>query len=315
MKVSVVTPVYNEEENVSPFLTELFEVLINLGREYEVIAVDDGSSDDSLNKLKMFASREKNLKVIALQGNFGQTAAISAGIARATGEVIIPIDSDLENDPRDIPKLLAKINDGFDVVSGWREGRWRDSPLSRRLPSRIANWFISHMTGVPLHDYGCTLKAYRAHILKNVLLYGEMHRFIPALAKQHGAKIAEMPVNHRPRQAGQSHYGFSRTYKVLLDLLVIKFLNRYMSKPIHFFGGVGFVSFALGGISGLLAIYYKLAGLKDFIQTPLPIFMALFLIVGVQFVAMGVIAEMLMRTYYESQHKKPYDIKKELNFS
>lgn len=310
MKISVVTPIYNEEGNVGPFMEELFGVLKTMGsgRNYEVIAVDDGSRDDSLNELKAFVVHEKNLKIIAFRGNFGQTAALSAGIEAATGDVIVPIDSDRENDPRDIPKLLAKIDEGYDVVSGWRENRWQGARFTRRIPSMVANWLISRITGVSLHDYGCTLKAYRSDVLKDVPLYGEMHRFIPALAKRRGAHLAEVAVNHRPRQVGDSKYNFSRTYKVLLDLLVIKFLDRYMTKPIHFFGGLGFISFFLGTLAGMVAVFLKLTHARDFVSTPLPTFAALLLIVGVQLIALGIVGEVLMRTYYESQNKKPYVI-------
>ena len=299
---------------MAPFMAELFGVMKGLRNEFEVIAVDDGSGDRSLVKLKEFAKSHKELKIIAFRGNFGQTAALSAGIAAATGEVIIPIDSDLENDPRDITKILAKLDGGFDVVSGWRQGRWQGEALTRRWPSQIANSLISWLTGVYLHDYGCTLKAYRAELLRDVPLYGEMHRFIPALAKRRGARVTEVVVGYRSRKYGVSKYNLSRTYKVLLDLLVVKFLDRYMTKPIHFFGGLGFISLFLGSLSGLTAVFLKLAHARDFVSTPLPVFSALLLIVGVQLIALGILGEVLMRTYYESQNKKPYVIAEKLNF-
>jgi len=315
MKISVVTPIYNEEGNVDMFLSEIWAVLKGLNTQFELIAVDDGSRDGSLAKLKQFAKTHLELRVISFRGNFGQTAALSAGIEAATGDIIVPIDSDLENDPHDIPKLLAKLEEGNDVVSGWRQNRWQGATLTRRWPSEIANRLISWITGVRLHDYGCTLKVYRAELLKDVPLYGEMHRFIPALAKRRGAKVAELSVNHRPRRFGVSKYNFSRTYKVLLDLLVIKFLDRYMTKPIHFFGGLGFISLFLGFISGALAVFLKLVHARDFVSTPLPTFSALLLIVGVQLIALGIVGEVLMRTYYESQDKKPYVIAERINFS
>src|SRR3989344_523680 len=315
MKISVVTPIYNEEGNVDMFLSEIWAVLKGLNTQFELIAVDDGSRDGSLAKLKQFAKTHLELRVISFRGNFGQTAALSAGIEAATGDIIVPIDSDLENDPHDIPKLLAKLEEGNDVVSGWRQNRWQGATLTRRWPSEIANRLISWITGVRLHDYGCTLKVYLAELLKDVPLYGEMHRFIPALAKRRGAKVAELSVNHRPRRFGVSKYNFSRTYKVLLDLLVIKFLDRYMTKPIHFFGGLGFISLFLGFISGALAVFLKLVHARDFVYTPLPTFSALLLIVGVQLIALGIVGEVLMRTYYESQDKKPYVIAERINFS
>jgi hypothetical protein len=226
--------------------------------------------------------------------------------------VIVPIDSDLENDPADIPKLVAKLADGFDVVSGWRQGRWKGAYFTRKLPSETANWLISKITKVHLHDYGCILKAYKAEVIKGVPLYGEMHRFIPAYAKSQGARVTEMSVNYRARRFGKSNYGLSRTFRVLLDLLLIKFLDRYMNRPIHFFGSVGFVSLGLGALAALWAGVLKLSG-TSFIETPLPIFSALFLIVGVQLIAMGIIAEILMRTYYESQNKKSYLVKETVN--
>lgn len=314
MKISLVTPVYNETGNIDRLHTELTEVLSSITTNYEIIAVNDGSKDDSYERLRKIAVNDPHLKVIDFRANEGQTAALSAGLDHAVGEIIVTIDSDLENDPADIPRLLEKLDEGFDVVSGWRKNRWQGKWLTRKLPSVSANWLISLITKVKLHDYGCILKAYRRDVISGVSLYGEMHRFIPAYASWQGARVTEVVVNHRPRTYGKSNYGFSRTFKVLLDLVVIKFLDKYMDKPIHFFGGFGFISFALGLLAGLTSIIMKMAHYRDFVATPLPIFSALLLIVGVQLIAMGIIAEILMRTYYGSQNKKPYDIKQKHNF-
>lgn len=314
MKLSIVTPVYNEAGSLDLFLKELFCVLGDTGVSYEIIAIDDGSRDESFAILSGAAAAHKELKVIRFQGNHGQTAAISAGILHAQGEVVILLDSDLENDPRDISLLLKKINEGYDVVSGWRKDRWRGKFLTRKLPSICANLLISKITGVKLHDYGCTLKAYKSEIIGGVQLYGEMHRFIPAYAARKGARVGEIPVGWRKRIAGKSNYGLSRIFYVMLDLIVIKFLDAYMNKPMHFFGGLGFLSFFLGIVAGVSAVVLKVLGLRSFIATPLPVLAALFIIVGVQLAAMGVISEILMRTYYESQGKKPYQIKEKINF-
>ena len=314
MRISVVTPIYNEVGNIQRLYSELTVVLSKITPEYEIICVNDGSKDKSLMELISLAKKDKKLKVIDFRVNRGQTTALLAGLDHATGEIIVTIDSDLENNPADIPLLLAKINEGFDVVSGWRKNRWQGKWLTRKLPSIVANWLISIITGVKLHDYGCILKAYHHQVISGVSLYGEMHRFIPAYASWKGAKVTEVIVDHRPRIYGKSNYGFSRTFKVLLDLVVIKFLDRYMDKPMHFFGGFGFISFALGILTGIAAIVLKITHIRDLVATPLPVFSALLLIVGVQLIAMGIIAEILMRTYYGSQDKKPYDIKEKINF-
>ena len=312
MKISVIVPVFNECRALPTLFAELTEVCSALPYQYELIAVDDGSSDGSREELKKLA-KDKHVKVILFKANYGQTAAIQAGFNHATGDVLIPIDSDLENDPHDIPKLLEKFEEGYDVVSGWRKSRWSDKPLSRRLPSAVANWMIASLTHVPLHDFGCTLKAYRTDVIRNVRLYGEMHRFIPAYASWQGARVTEIPVRHRPRPYGKSHYGIWRTFRVLLDLLLVVFLYRYMNRPIHFFGGLGFISLFIGFLAGVVAIVFKLLSYKDFVATPLPVFSALFIIVGVQLIALGVVAEILMRVYYESQGKDTYLIATSIN--
>ena len=313
MKISVVTPIYNEAENIPILFKELSEVFKAVGVDYEIIAVNDGSKDESSSVLTRLAKLDNHYKVIDFRANRGQTAAISAGITHASGEIIIPMDSDLENDPHDIPKMLEKLNEGYDVVSGWRKNRWSGNFLTRKFPSIVANWLISKITRVPLHDYGCILKVYRREVLSGVKLYGEMHRFIPAYASWRGAKVTEMVVNQRPRIHGKSNYGFGRTFRVLLDLVVIIFLDKYMNKPMHFFGRIGFWSFGIGALALVSAVGLKLFHIRDFVTTPLPIFSALFLIVGVQLVAMGILAEMLMRIYYESSDEKPYLISEKIN--
>lgn len=313
MKISIIFPFYRGVKNVPPLLERIYAVVKENKYDYEIIAVNDGSKDDSFEVIRKFAEDDKNLKAIRFSVNAGQTAAIYAGIEHATGDILIPMDSDLENDPADIPLLLAKMNEGYDVVSGWRKDRWKNSFFTRKLPSMIANSLISKITGVKLHDYGCTLKAYRREVVQGIPLYGEMHRFIPAYVSWRGAKVTEIPVRYQPRKFGKSNYGMSRTFRVLLDLILIKFLSKYMNRPIHFFGGIGFVSLFLGFIAGLTAIILKIVHLRDFVSTPLPVFSAMLIIVGVQLIAMGIIAEMLMRVYYETQDKRPYLIKETIN--
>lgn len=312
MKISVVLPVYNEEKNIPQLYKELTSVLNNTKSEYEIICVDDHSKDGSLKVLRDVAKNDSKVKVVAFKWNSGQTAAMSAGIKYSSGDIIIPMDSDLQNDPHDIPKFLAKLNEGYDVVSGWRKDR-KDFAISRKFPSLLANMLIRKITGVKIHDYGCSMKAYRSEIIKDVLLYGEMHRFIPAYTAWHGGKITEIVVNHRPRINGKTNYGLWRTFKVLLDLVVVKFLSKYMDRPMHFFGGIGFLSLFVGFFAGFVAVVLRIIGIEDFVSTPLPIFSALFIIVGVQLLAMGIIAEMLMRVYYESQKKTPYQVVDSIN--
>jgi glycosyltransferase involved in cell wall biosynthesis len=311
-QVSVVIPLFNEEDNVRALLDELFAELTKLGRSYEVICVDDGSRDRTFPELARIAASRPELRVIRFKLNFGQTAAMSAGIEAARGDVIVPMDGDLQNDPADIGRLLAELDAGYDVVSGWRRDR-QDKEFGRKLPSRLANRMISAISGVRLHDYGCSLKAYRREVLHDVKLYGEMHRFIPIYASWQGARVTELVVNHRARRAGQSKYGLSRTFKVVLDLMVVKFLASFATKPIYVFGGFGFLSFACAILAFLWALYYKLAGLKDFVQTPLPLVTVMFTLVGALSLLMGLLAELVIRTYYESQDKRPYLVAEELN--
>jgi len=293
-------------------LDKIYSVVKENGYDYEIIAVNDGSKDDSFEVIRQFAIKDKNLKAIRFKVNAGQTAAIHAGIEHATGDILIPMDSDLENDPRDIPLLLEKINEGYDVVSGWRRDRWKGKFFTRKLPSIIANSLISHITGLKLHDYGCTLKAYRREVIQGVPLYGEMHRFIPAYALWQGAKVAEVPVRYEPRKFGKSNYGISRTFRVILDLFVIKFLDKYMDRPMHFFGKFGFVLLLFAGLSGVTALVFRFFGVS-FISTPLPLLTSLLLIMSLNMIMMGILAEMIMRTYYETQGKKPYLIRETLN--
>ena len=313
MRLSIVIPIYNEEESIGYLYKELKQVLRGLSFEYEVIAVDDGSTDKTGQIIKEIAQEDHNFKAISFKRNFGQTAAMSAGIDMSQGEVIIPMDADLQNDPADIPNLLKKMEEGFDVVSGWRKNR-QDKLLTRKIPSWIANYFISLITGVKLHDYGCTMKAYKKTVIKDIRFYGEMHRFMPAYAAWYGAKVSEIPVNHRSRKYGQTKYGISRTLRVILDLLTVKFLTDYSTKPIHFFGMIGFWLFFFGFLSGATALFLKFFKGISFILTPLPLLTALLTIIGIQFILMGLLAEILIRNYYESQNKPIYLIKDKINF-
>jgi glycosyltransferase involved in cell wall biosynthesis len=309
MKLSIIIPVFNEEGNVRELFSDIQSVISENSYEAEVIFIDDGSTDSTVAIIKTLP----NAKLIRFRKNFGQTAAMSAGIDYATGDVIIPMDGDRQNDPKDIPVLLAKLEEGYDVVSGWRKDR-KDNAIKRNLPSRIANGLISKISGVHLHDYGCSLKAYKRDVIKDVRLYGEMHRFIPVYANWMGGKVTEIPVRHHPRIHGVSKYGIGRTFKVVLDLIVIKFLQNYAQKSIHVFGGFGLISFLCAIISAIAMFYYKLFGNKSFIQTPLPMLVVFFFLVGIILVMMGILAEMQNRTYYESQGKKVYLVKEEIGF-
>ncbi len=312
-KLSVVIPVYNEEENVPILYKQLVEVLKELPYDYEVIFVNDGSTDRTGEILKEIARKDKKVKVIEFSRNFGQTPAIVAGIDHSTGDVIITMDGDLQNDPKDIPRLIEKIKEGYDVVSGWRKNR-KDAAVSRKLPSKVANWLIGKLTGVRIHDYGCTLKAYRSDVIKRVRLYGELHRFIPALVSTVTSpnRIVEIPVEHHPRRFGKSKYGISRTFKVISDLFFIWFLQKFIQKPIHFFGLLGIVLFSIGFFPFLYLVLLKLTG-HSIGQRPLLIISVLFMIAGTQMFTTGILSEILMRIYYESQNKKPYVVRRALN--
>lgn len=306
--LSILIPVYNEEGNISLLYEKLMTALKKAGRPYEVIFVDDGSSDGTMEILLDLREKNPNVKIVSFSRNFGQTAALSAGIDVSKGDILIPMDGDLQTDPEDILPLLQKIEEGFDVVSGWRKDR-KDPFLTRRLPSKIANKIISLIGGVHLHDYGCTLKAYKRDILKNVKLYGEMHRFIPIYARWIGARVSEIPVRHFPRGSGSSKYGISRIFKVILDLMVVKFLLSYSQKPIYVFGGMGLLMILGAFLAGLYAIYLKYFRGTSFILTPLPLLCVFLLLSGLLSILMGFLAEILTRTYYESQGKPTYQIK------
>jgi glycosyltransferase involved in cell wall biosynthesis len=311
--LSIVIPVFNEQENLPLLYRAVTDALSPLRQAWEVVFVDDGSRDDSLAVLQSLAARDpQHVRVVALRRNFGQTAAIAAGIDHASGEILIPMDADLQNDPADIPLMLEKIAEGYDVVSGWRRDR-KDTFITRTLPSRLANWLISVTTGVHLHDYGCTLKAYRRDVITGFRLYGEMHRFIPVYADSVGARITEVVVQHHPRRYGKAKYGLERTLKVILDLFTVKFLNSYASKPIYLFGGAG-IFFIL--VSGLVLLYLFVRRIFYNISPfDSPIFVAslMFSIFGFQSILMGLIAELLMRTYHESQGKPIYRVKQVIN--
>jgi glycosyltransferase involved in cell wall biosynthesis len=307
-KLSVIIPVFNEEECLPRLHNELRPVMESIGSSYEIIYVDDGSRDGSLDILRGLAEREPEVKVIRFRRNFGQTAALAAGMENAQGDILVFLDADLQNPPSEIPKVLDKLDEGYDVVSGWRRNR-QDAALMRKLPSRLANGLISWVSGVHLHDYGCTLKAYRREVMENVRLYGEMHRFIPAYAVWAGATITELPVEHRPRVAGVSKYGINRTIKVILDLLTLKFLSSYSTTPIYLFGGMGAVSFLFSFLVMLLVTYQKFFEDLRVNRNPLFILAGLLFLTGVLLITQGLLAELVMRTYHESQGKSPYVIR------
>ncbi|CAN2041440.1 Dodecaprenyl-phosphate galacturonate synthase [Candidatus Magnetomoraceae bacterium gMMP-15] len=314
MKISIIIPIFNEEDNIELLYEYIIQYLDKADFFFEVIFINDGSTDASDIKLRKLTQRDGRFKLIELRRNFGQTAAMMAGFDFASGNIIIPMDGDLQNDFRDIPRLIDKIKDGYDVCSGWRKDR-KDHLIKRKLLSRIANKLISTLSGVKLNDYGCTLKAYKSEILKGIKLYGEMHRFIPIYAKWQGAKITEIPVIHHPRTRGISKYGMERTFKVILDLLLVIFFSTLSNKPIYIFGGFGFINIILSFLSFFLMIYFKFWGGKSFIETPLPQLVILFFLIGFISILMGFIAEILMRTYYESQGKSVYTIKKVYNIN
>jgi glycosyltransferase involved in cell wall biosynthesis len=317
--ISVVVPIFNEEESVELLVSRLHAALTTIGRSYEIVLVDDGSKDNSWKKMKELSKQYAGLHLIQFRRNFGQTAAMSAGFNESRGEIIITMDADLQNDPSDIPKLLAEIDKGFDVVSGWRRDR-KDTYINRRLPSVIANYLISHITGVHLHDYGCTLKAYRREIVQNIQLYGELHRFIPALASWVGGQISEVVVTHHARQFGTTKYGIGRTFRVILDLVTVKFLMRYSTRPIHIFGKWGMAFGALGMLmilfmagANLSHLFFNTEFCSELIKRPFWVitpFMLIFF--GLQFVSIGLLAELQIRTYHEAQQKPIYVIRESI---
>lgn len=312
-ELSLFLPVLDEEENLRPMHARIRSALDALGKSAEVIYVDDGSTDRSLEILRAIAAEDDRVRVISLRRNYGQTAAMSAGIDAARGKILIPMDADLQNDPADIVRLLEKLDEGFDVVSGWRMNR-QDKMISRKIPSQIANRIISWIGGVRLHDYGCSLKAYRREVLQDVKLYGEMHRFIPIYASWAGARVAEIPVDHHARTAGRSKYGISRTIKVIFDLITIKFMAEYHTKPLYVFGAFGMLAFLAAAIAGVWAVVLKIGYRTSFILTPLPIITVVMLAISVQFFLMGLLAELLVRTYHESQDKAIYAVRERIGF-
>ena len=307
--LSVVVPIFNEVENIPELHDELRGVLDRLDRPYEIVYVDDGSTDGSFALLKSLAERHPQVVVIQFRRNFGQTAALAAGMESARGDVLVFMDGDLQNDPADIPRLLETMDEGgYDVVSGWRKNR-QDAAIKRKLPSRLANRLISAVSGVHLNDYGCTLKAYRREVMENVRLYGEMHRFIPAYAAWAGARIAELEVNHRARKHGRSKYGINRTIKVLLDLLTLKFLSSYSTKPIYLFGGLGSLCFLVGALAFLVVLYMRIFEGLHINRNPLLEICVFMFLAGLLFLTQGLLAELVTRTYHESQGKPTYVIR------
>lgn len=311
MDLSIVIPLFNERDNLSPLHAELEGVLGATGYSYEILFIDDGSTDGSEGVLREVKSRDLHVRVIRLARNSGQTAALACGLQHAQGEAIVALDGDGENDPADIPRLLAKLDDGYDLVSGWRTDRWRNAALTRRLPSVAANALISRITGVALHDYGCTLKAYRRDLARRLMLYGEMHRFVPAIAAEQGARIAELEVNFRPRRAGQSKYGPGRIIRTILDLLTVRFLSGYSTRPIQVFGAIGVMLGMFGSIWTAILVFEKVVLRWPLSNRPALLLAVLLVVVGIQFVSLGLIGEMIARTYHESQNKPIYVIKEE----
>lgn len=312
--LSIILPVYNEQENIKLQYDRIIDALKNQKMTYEMIFVDDGSSDDSAAILKDIAKKDKKVKVVVFRRNFGQTAAMSAGIDYSRGEILVFMDSDLQNDPTDIEKLVEKINEGYDVVSGWRKNR-KDKMVSRKIPSRIANSIISRVTGVRIHDLGCSLKAYRGEILRQVNLYGEMHRFIPVHASWIGARITEIPVKHHARKFGKSNYGLIRTFKVLLDLVTVKFFSSYSTKPIYIFGGTGGFLIFLSFLSGTAVVAMKVLLNHSMVRNPLLLLTVMFIILGILFIQIGILAEILIRIYHESRHTPPYRTRETVNIT
>ena len=314
MDISIVVPLYNEEENVRLLYEEIASVLDTMTCQSEIVFADDGSRDKTLDILENIQQQDPRVRVVSLRRNFGQTAAMTAGFDHASGEIIITMDGDLQNDPHDIPKLIEMLNQGFDVVTGWRYDR-QDPFLSRRLPSQLANRLISWVTGVKLHDYGCTLKAFRREVIQNINLYGEMHRFIPAIASGMGISFAEVKVNHRARRFGTSKYGISRTIRVVLDLITVKFMLSYATRPLHVFGTVGVVSSALGLLIGLILTVQRQFFGVGLANRPLLLLAVLLIFMGIQFITIGLLAELVVRTYHESQKKPIYFVRKVLGMA
>ncbi|XHU96286.1 MAG: glycosyltransferase family 2 protein [cyanobacterium endosymbiont of Rhopalodia gibba] len=307
-EVSIVIPIFNEEESIEQLIVRIIAILTNCNLSYEVICIDDGSQDKSSQILSELTQRFNHLKAIILRRNYGQTPAIAAGFKYAKGKIIVTLDGDLQNDPIDIPRLINKLNQGYDLVNGWRENR-QDDTVTRLLPSKIANWVIGKVTGVDLHDYGCSLKAYRSELIADMNLYGELHRFLPALAYIEGAKIVEMSVSHHPRRYGKSKYGLGRTFRVVMDLLTVFFIKKYLTRPMHVFGLFGLGSTMLGMILGSYLIFLKLVLGQSIGHRPLLILAVLLVLTGVQLLSFGLLAELVMRTYHESQKRPIYRVR------
>jgi glycosyltransferase involved in cell wall biosynthesis len=307
-EVSIIVPVFNEQDNVAELAEDLARIMKESGASHEVIFIDDGSTDKTVDRLQDVQKHCPETRVIQFRRNFGQTAAMAAGFEHARGRVIVPMDGDLQNDPADIPLLLNKLSEGYDVVSGWRRNR-QDKVLTRKIPSWIANYLIGKITGVNLHDYGCTLKAYRKDVVEHIRLYGEMHRFIPALASWSGANVTELEVNHRPRVHGRTKYGLGRTIRVILDLITVKFLGTFSTKPLHIFGGIGLLVFLGAFLLGCVVIYQKISSNFSINRNPLFTLTAVLGLMSIQFLLMGLLAEMMARTYHESQNKPTYVIR------
>jgi glycosyltransferase involved in cell wall biosynthesis len=312
MSISIVVPVCNELENIGPLYQQLAAVLPSLGRAWEIVFVDDGSTDGSGQRLKELAARDRRIKIVAFRRNYGQTAAMQSGIHHSTGDVIVTLDGDLQNDPLDIPTLVSKLDEGFDLVHGWRKQR-QDMLLTRTLPSRAANWLISRVTGFPIHDLGCTLKAMRREIAVELELYGEMHRFIPILAHQRGARCVEVITRHHPRRFGQTKYGLSRTFRVVLDLITVKYMLDYFASPMKLFGRFGLACLTIAILSGLAAVAMKLAGGTDLTGNPLTLLAVLATMAGIQFFSLGLLGEVSARIYYGSQQRQNYAVRELIN--
>ncbi|MCY7391530.1 MAG: glycosyltransferase family 2 protein [Leptolyngbyaceae cyanobacterium CAN_BIN12] len=306
-QVSIVVPIHNEYENLPRLLEAISATLITTNIRYEILCIDDGSTDGSGDLLKQIASDRTDLRSVILRRNYGQTAAMAAGFSHAQGQIIVTMDGDMQNDPADIPVLIDKLNEGYDLVSGWRKNR-QDATITRLIPSQIANWLIAQVTGVKVHDYGCSLKAYRAELIADMNLYGELHRFLPALAFIEGARIAEIPVRHHPRQFGKSKYGLDRTIRVIMDLITVFFMRKFLTRPMHVFGSMGVLSIFLGTVIGLYLTTLKLS-FGESINRPLLILVVVLILTGVQLFCFGLLAELLMRTYHESQGRPIYRVR------
>ncbi|MEY3300014.1 MAG: hypothetical protein RLZZ597_3274 [Cyanobacteriota bacterium] len=311
LDLSVVVPLYNEVESVDLLIESLSRVLENVSGTFEILCIDDGSTDGTAPRLRQLVQQYPRLRAILLRRNYGQTAALAAGFDAAQGHVIVTMDGDLQHDPTDIPRLLARLDAGYDLVSGWRQDR-QDNPLTRRIPSWVANWVIAQVTGVPIHDYGCTLKAYRAEVIRDLNLYGELHRFLPALAVMEGARVAEIPVHHRPRPFGTSKYGLGRTQRVMMDLLTVYFMKTFLTRPMHIFGGVGGLAMVAGVSLGLYLSLVKVLADQDIGDRPLLVLAVVLFLAGIQLFSLGLLAELMMRTYHESQQRPIYRIREVL---